>query len=352
MSGYCLRRAAAARRPVSRRVGALAGLAPGCSPLGVAEMVAALTGPSSEPLVAVGDAFVDLHPALAQGLRGLDVRDVRQAGPALGAEVVVAALGALAGVVGRAGAVPGTVAGPRAGGGRGDRRRHPAGRDDPVRPAQRGRGDRRHARPLGAGRPAGDGEPPGLGADRRAVLRTGASWPGRGAVALGAGRLLGSAPGTPRPRAATSGCPRPPSPEPPLPAGVEVGVAGVDAVPGPGRGLLPDRHRLVVPRVRAEDWELRIHGMVDREVALDFADAAGAAAGGARRHPDVRVQRGRRRPHRQRRVAGPADRPLLRQAGPHADADMVLSTSVDGFTAATPLGRPHGRPRRAARRRR
>ena len=44
-------------------------------------------------------------------------------------------------------------------------------------------------------------------------------------------------------------------------------------------------------------------------------------------------------------------RELLARAAPTADADMVLSRSVDGFTASTPLDRAAGRPQRDPRRR-
>ena len=42
---------------------ALAGLAAGAVTLGVGSLVALLTGPSTDPLVAVGSAFVDATPA-------------------------------------------------------------------------------------------------------------------------------------------------------------------------------------------------------------------------------------------------------------------------------------------------
>ncbi len=94
---------------------------------------------------------------------------------------------------------------------------------------------------------------------------------------------------------------------------------------------------LVVPSVRAADWRLRIHGMVQREVELDFAgllaqplverdvtlccvsnEVGGDLVGNAR-------------------WLGLPIGPLLAQAGPAAEADMVLSTSADGWTASTPL---------------
>jgi DMSO/TMAO reductase YedYZ molybdopterin-dependent catalytic subunit len=95
---------------------------------------------------------------------------------------------------------------------------------------------------------------------------------------------------------------------------------------------------LTVPQVPAEQWRLRVHGLVDRPVDLDWAGlttsyevvdrevtlvcvsnpVGGELAGNA-------VWRGVRL----------AD--VLAEAGVRADADMLLSTSVDGYSASTPL---------------
>ena len=94
---------------------------------------------------------------------------------------------------------------------------------------------------------------------------------------------------------------------------------------------------LVVPAVRAEDWRLRIHGLVDREVEVSLSDVmdrrlverwvtlacvsnevGGSLVGNAL-------------------FLGVPLAELLAEAGPATDADMVLSTSADGFTAGTPI---------------
>ncbi|OBA57575.1 oxidoreductase [Mycobacterium sp. 1100029.7] len=93
---------------------------------------------------------------------------------------------------------------------------------------------------------------------------------------------------------------------------------------------------LSVPQLSRADWRLRIHGMVDREATYRFEDLAHFEAvetvitltcvsnpvGG--NLVSTGVWTGYRL----------AD--LLARAGVHADADMVLSTSIDGFTAGTP----------------
>lgn len=94
---------------------------------------------------------------------------------------------------------------------------------------------------------------------------------------------------------------------------------------------------LVVPQLSRRGWRLRIHGMVDREATYSFDDLA---------HFDV-VETVTTLTCVSNPVGGNlistgvwtgyrvAD--LLAAAGVHADADMVLSTSIDGFIAGTPV---------------
>ncbi|WP_039890278.1 molybdopterin-dependent oxidoreductase [Mycobacterium xenopi] len=94
---------------------------------------------------------------------------------------------------------------------------------------------------------------------------------------------------------------------------------------------------LSVPQLSHGDWRLRIHGMVDREATYSFDDLV---------HFDV-VETVTTLTCVSNPVGGNlistgiwtgyrvAD--LLAAAGVHADADMVLSTSIDGFTAGTPV---------------
>jgi DMSO/TMAO reductase YedYZ molybdopterin-dependent catalytic subunit len=94
---------------------------------------------------------------------------------------------------------------------------------------------------------------------------------------------------------------------------------------------------LNVPQLSRGDWRLRVHGMVDREATYRFDDLAhfeviemvttltcvSNPVGG--KLISTGVWTGYRL----------AD--LLAAAGVHADANMVLSTSIDGFTAGTPV---------------
>ena len=94
---------------------------------------------------------------------------------------------------------------------------------------------------------------------------------------------------------------------------------------------------LTVPQLSREAWQLRIHGMVDREVTLRFADldrfdvvervvtltCVSNPVGGELISNAVWTGY---------RVAD-----LLAEAGVDSGSDMVLSTSVDGWTAGTPV---------------
>ncbi|MGO2112920.1 MAG: molybdopterin-dependent oxidoreductase, partial [Pseudoclavibacter sp.] len=131
--------------------------------------------------------------------------------------------------------------------------------------------------------------------------------------------------------------PAPATAAPPIPAGADLGIPGLAPVVTPNSDFYRIDTALVVPQVEPKDWSLRIHGLVEREVTLTWDqlvalplietdttlacvsnDVGGGLIGNAR-------------------WLGYPIRDLLAQAGPLGDADMVLSRSVDGFTASTPL---------------
>ncbi|GJJ17588.1 molybdopterin-dependent oxidoreductase [Mycolicibacterium mageritense] len=94
---------------------------------------------------------------------------------------------------------------------------------------------------------------------------------------------------------------------------------------------------LSVPQLSRTDWQLRIHGMTDREITYRFEDldrfeaveavvtltCVSNPVGGNLISNATRI--------------GYRVRDLLAEAGVSPDADMVLSTSIDGFTAGTPV---------------
>ena len=94
---------------------------------------------------------------------------------------------------------------------------------------------------------------------------------------------------------------------------------------------------LEIPRVDLSTWELRIHGLVDREIRLTYSEllelplierlvtltCVSNQVGGDLADNAVWL--------------GFPVRALLERARPRAEADMVLSTSIDGWTAGTPV---------------
>ena len=182
-------------------------------------------------------------------------------------------------------------------------------------------------------RPAGPTSRPG----RRAFLITGSVAVGVAAVGATIGqRLAGpsSAVGRARP---TLRIPPPTHPAPPLPAGSDLHIKGLSSFITPNGSFYRVDTAIIVPEVDPASWQLKIHGMVDREITITFADllrmpltedyitlccvsnpVAGPYIGNAR-------------------WLGASLARLLRSAGIQSGADQLLCTSVDGFTSGTPV---------------
>lgn len=123
----------------------------------------------------------------------------------------------------------------------------------------------------------------------------------------------------------------------PVPAGADFGIAGLSPYVTPNDDFYRIDTALQVPVIDPADWSLSISGMVETPVTISYAEltalplvehvatltcvsneVGGDLIGNAR-------------------WLGYPIRELLAKAGPAAGADMVLSTSQDGFTAGTPL---------------
>jgi DMSO/TMAO reductase YedYZ molybdopterin-dependent catalytic subunit len=151
------------------------------------------------------------------------------------------------------------------------------------------------------------------------------------------GRLLASAVHSVAGERAAFKAPQVAAPAPPPVA--EVQPTGV-ALP-PFITPNPDFYRidtaLNIPQLPRDSWRLRIHGMVDREITLSFDDLAAFPV----------IEKTVTLTCVSNPVGGDLIsnatwtgyrvRDLLSRTGIHPDADMVLSTSVDGFTAGTPV---------------
>ncbi len=123
----------------------------------------------------------------------------------------------------------------------------------------------------------------------------------------------------------------------PVPAGTELQVSGLSSFYTPNGSFYRVDTDLVVPQVSPDQWTLRIGGMVGRPVELTFADLLKLPLTEA----DITLV------CVSNEVGGPyagnarwlgASLPaLLRRAGIQRGADQVLSGSVDGMTISTPV---------------
>jgi DMSO/TMAO reductase YedYZ molybdopterin-dependent catalytic subunit len=119
--------------------------------------------------------------------------------------------------------------------------------------------------------------------------------------------------------------------------GSTIGVPGIEPWRTPNQDFYVIHTALAPPSIAPEDWQLRIHGMVDKELTFDYQDlinrqlteawvtlccvsneVGGDLIGNAW-------------------WSGVLVRDLLAQAGVHPDADAVLQTSKDGWTCGTPV---------------
>ena len=127
------------------------------------------------------------------------------------------------------------------------------------------------------------------------------------------------------------------APAPTIPPGATLDVPGISAFVTPNDEFYRIDTALQVPSVDPRDWTLRVTGMVEQEVEIGFDEllaqplverlvtlacvsneVGGGLIGNAL-------------------WLGYPIRDLLARARPMVGADMVLSTSSDGFTASTPL---------------
>jgi DMSO/TMAO reductase YedYZ molybdopterin-dependent catalytic subunit len=171
---------------------------------------------------------------------------------------------------------------------------------------------------------------------RRSFLATSAVVAGSSLVAGFGGRLLAE-------RASVTAAqrnfkvPRPATSARPLPAGVNLDIPGISPFITANGSFYRVDTALVLPELPPASWQLRIHGMVSRELTLSFDEllkqplledyvtlccvsnpVGGPYIGNAK-------------------WLGASVRSLLQKAGIKAGADQLLCTSVDGFTSGTPV---------------
>lgn len=337
----------AERTRASRLSGAAAGAASVVLGAGVGELVAALVAPASSPFSVVGGVLIDLAPAWAKNLAislfgtadkiallvgigivllaaaaGVGILELRR--PWWGS-AVCAALGAGVGIVAmtRADAtglswLPSFVAGVVAA--------------IVLRVLTR---LARRAAETDAG-PAAASEAPADDDRRRFLVWTGVA-AAAGILAAIGGATAHAATQTVAAARRALRLPAPAVAAPPVPAGAQLDLVGMTPVVTPNEGFYRIDTALIVPQVDPADWSLRIHGLVEEEVVITWDElvalpleeswttlvcvsnpVGGELIGNAK-------------------WLGYPVRELLARAKPTSDADMVLSRSIDGFSASTPL---------------
>ena len=198
--------------------------------------------------------------------------------------------------------------------------------------------ERRDAGPVSGRAAAPDTwtyRPPADRSRRHFLLVSGAA-AGGAAVAAFAGRELNARQSVTQARAALR-LPAPAEPAPPLPAGTDLHIPGLSSFITPNSTFYRVDTAIVLPEVDPQKWQLHIHGMVDREITMSFAEllrkpliehyvtltcvsnpVAGPYIGNAK-------------------WLGASLASIIREARPQAGATQLLCTSVDGFTSGTPL---------------
>lgn len=344
---------------------AVAGVAAVAFGVGVGELTAAVVAPASSPFVVVGSLLIDLAPSWAKDAAIALFGTADKAALLIGIGLVLVAVAGAAGVlearrppwgrivIGLIGVVGAVAAATRANAtmlavvpsavaaiGAVIALQFLVRRLTPVPATGEGEGVTADAGADDSGASAdADADATAdtnAGVDRRRFL----GWAG-GAAALGALAALGGyalQAGTRAvtavrdsitlPRAATSAT---------VPASAELGIDGLAPVITPNVEFYRIDTALAVPAVDPATWSLRIHGLVENEVTLTWDEllalpldesvttlaCVSNEVGGDLIGNAVWL--------------GYPIRELLARAAPTADADMVLSRSVDGFTASTPL---------------
>ncbi|HEX3387414.1 MAG TPA: molybdopterin-dependent oxidoreductase [Streptosporangiaceae bacterium] len=361
-------------------VGGLIGLLAAAAALGVAELMAGVTGTAGEPVIAVGGAAIDLTPipvkdfaiqhfgshdktvlltgiyvvlALFAMLTGILAR--RRIGYGLAGLGVFAALGVAAvltrpvtspvdAVPTAAGVIAGALvlvllvrAGPAPAGLRGE---SIVPVTEPVvvpsRPAPQPGGAPGGGPGRGAGGRGGPGRGGPGGPDRRRFLITAAGAAALAVGGAGAGQALlarfnvsAARSGLTLPAPAVTG-PRPPG-------GAQLDVPGISPFTTPSGSFYRVDTALSLPQVPPKTWHLRVHGMVERELDITFdqllkrplteADITLACVSNQVGGPYVGNAR----------WLGASLAGLLREARVKRGADQILSTSADGWTCGTPI---------------
>ena len=131
--------------------------------------------------------------------------------------------------------------------------------------------------------------------------------------------------------------PKAAQPAPPLPPGTNLNIPGLSTFITPNSSFYRVDTAIILPEIAPASWQLRIHGMVRKEIVLSFEDlikrplledyvtlccvsnpVGGPYIGNAK-------------------WLGASLRSILQEAGIKAGADQLFCTSSDGFSSGTPV---------------
>ncbi len=176
----------------------------------------------------------------------------------------------------------------------------------------------------------------GSAVDRRRFLLWGASLTAAAAAVATFGQALGQ--GAAQAAQSRSAIKLPKAAKPVIvPVGAQLDVKGITPFVVGNADFYRIDTALVVPQLDTAGWSLKVHGMVDHEVTIDWATLLSKPMDEAMvTLMCVSNEVGGNLTGNALWTGWPV-RELLKMAGPKSGADMVLSTSSDGFTAGTPL---------------
>lgn len=298
--------------------------------LAAGHLVAGLVSPAASPFLAVGNTAIDLTPT---ALKNFAVRTFGENDKLVllgGMGVVLAILGVVAGLLSRRSPWPGTVL---------------AGLLGLLgiaavlaRPTTTAWSVLAPLASLVAGVAAfrwlWSLAPAVVPGRRKFLLSTAAVAAVAGVAAVG-GQLLAGRVDVEASRRGIRLRPRETAPE--IPFGADFAREGTPSFLTPNEKFYRVDTALTVPRLRAEDWRMRVHGMVDNEMVLTYDDLL--------RRPLVEktitlvcVSNEVGGPYiSTSNFIGVSLSDLLRDAGVRPGADQLATTSVDGWTCGTPV---------------
>jgi DMSO/TMAO reductase YedYZ molybdopterin-dependent catalytic subunit len=320
-------------------VAALTGLLSMIAGLAMGQLVGGLISPTASPFLAVGSSAIDLTPAWLKNVAVDTFGSYDKVVLLTGMAVVIALMGVLAGLLSRRSRTPGLVLIVLLGAvaTAAVLSRPTAGPLDVLAPLV---GLIASAATFIALHRLGQlSQPPipnAAAAVSRRTLLTGSAAVAAGAgIAAASGQLLAGRRGIETSRTAIGPIVSTVS-APPIPSGADFAADGSPTFITPNRDFYRIDVNLSLPQMRAEDWLLRVHGMVDRELTLNWSDLTSRRL----------IERPVTLTCVSNEVGGPyistanftgalvAD--VLNEAGVKPGADQAFTTSVDGWTCGTP----------------